>query len=116
MAQKIRFELKKRALFAVLNKDFDSNRLIIYDLVKDVIKNEDYLDYVKDALEKIEVIRDLSWELEAADDENSYNSVDKTYFKHIDHEIFVDALVEVYNVNKSVAEAICIDLYGKLYG
>jgi hypothetical protein len=44
---KINFTEKKKALLRFLNNRFDACRLVIYDILSDVIKNDEYLDYVK---------------------------------------------------------------------
>lgn len=113
---KINLTEKKKALLRFLNNRFDACRLVIYDILSDVIKNDEYLDYVKRDLDEIETIRDMVWELESVYDEASYDKVDKTFIsKCLDNEVIVDYLVDDCSVEKAVAEAICIDIYGKLW-
>ena len=119
--KKINFEEKKKALLRIFHKDFDDCRLAIYDFLPKALSDESIvfegdtcLDIIKENVEKISTIRDNIWNLEDCDKEEDYE-YDMSYFKKIDHQVFVDALVVEYNIDKEVAESICIDIYGKLF-
>lgn len=118
--KKINFEEKKKALLSIFHKDFDDCRLVINELLPKalsdksiVFEDETCLDIIKENVEEIRVLRDNIWNLEDCDKEEDYE-YDMSYFKKIDHQVFVGVLVEVYNIDKEVAESICIDIYGKL--